>query len=315
MSIAGWLQIVLVLALVVAAAIPLGELHHSCARGGQDVPDARRRAGRARLLPLAGVDATQRAELARLYDGDARLHVVGLPVALRVAASAEFPAAQPAGLRSGRPGSRLQHLDQLRHQHELAELRRRDDDEPSHADARPHRAQFPVGRDRPRDGLRAGARLRALGGADHRQFLGRYDARRRSMCCCRCRSSWRSRSSRSACRRRCSARSTRPRSKAPSRRSRSGRWPARRRSRSSAPMAAASSTPIPRIPSRIRTPGRTSSRSGRMLLVPVATRASPSAACDRRSAPGPGDSCRPWASCSSPASPSSTGRKPHGNPS
>ena len=57
--------------------------------------------------------------------------------------------------------------------------------------------------------------------------------------------------------------STRRRSKARSRPSRSGRWPARRSSRSSAPTAAASSTPMPRIRSRTPTPGPTFSRSGR----------------------------------------------------
>ena len=36
------------------------------------------------------------------------------------------------------------------------------DDEPSDPDARPHRPQFPLRRDRSRHGLRAGARLRAL---------------------------------------------------------------------------------------------------------------------------------------------------------
>ena len=33
----------------------------------------------------------------------------------------------------------VQHVGQLHHQHQLAELRRRDDDESSHPDARPHR--------------------------------------------------------------------------------------------------------------------------------------------------------------------------------
>ena len=85
----------------------------------------------------------------------------------------------------------------------------------------------------------------ARSGADHRrQFLGRSDPRRRSMSCCRSRSCWRSRSSCPACRRRCKARSMRPRSKAPSRPSRSARSPRRKPSSSSAPTAAASSTPI-----------------------------------------------------------------------
>ncbi len=46
----------------------------------------------------------------------------------------------------------------------------------SHPDARPHRAQLPVGGDGSRDGLRAGAGIYALLRDDCRQFLGRCDA-------------------------------------------------------------------------------------------------------------------------------------------
>ena len=52
-----------------------------------------------------------------------------------------------ATCRSTRPtrrraaGARVQHRGQLRHQHELAELRRRVDDEPPHADGRPRRCR------------------------------------------------------------------------------------------------------------------------------------------------------------------------------
>ena len=90
------------------------------------------------------------------------------------------------------------------------------------------------------DGLRAGARLRALVRDDGRQFLGRYDARRPLRPAAavdrHCAGRW----SRSACRRRWRDRSMRRRSKGSSRRSRLARWRARRRSRSSAPTAAAS---------------------------------------------------------------------------
>ncbi len=75
-------------------------------------------------------------------------------------------------------------------------------------------------------------------------------------------SSARSSSSPWACRRRLPAPSTRRRSKARSRSFRSGRSPAKRSSRNSAPTAAASSTPIRRIRSRTPTPGPTCWRSG-----------------------------------------------------
>ena len=65
---------------------------------------------------------------------------------------------------------------------------------------------------------------------------------------CRSASSSRCSWSGRACRRRSAPMSTRPRSKAPSRPSRSARSPRRSRSRCSAPMAAASSTPMPSHP-------------------------------------------------------------------
>jgi K+-transporting ATPase ATPase A chain len=63
-----------------------------------------------------------------------------------------------------------------------------------------------------------------------------------------------------ACRRRSALMSRRRRSRVPSRPSRSARSPRRSRSRCSAPTAAASSTPMPRIRSRIRPRCRTSCR-------------------------------------------------------
>ena len=63
-----------------------------------------------------------------------------------------------------------------------------------------------------------------------------------------------------ACRRRSGPTSMRRRWKAPSRPSRSARWPRRSPSRCSAPTAAASSTPTPRIPSRTPPRCRTSCR-------------------------------------------------------
>ena len=46
-------------------------------------------------------------------------------------------------------GARVQHRGQLRHQHELAELRRRVDDEPPDPDGRAHGAELRVSRSRP----------------------------------------------------------------------------------------------------------------------------------------------------------------------
>ena len=55
----------------------------------------------------------------------------------------------PTGVDGGAAGPVVQHRGQLRHQHELAELRRRDDDEPPHPDGGPGGAELRVGRRRP----------------------------------------------------------------------------------------------------------------------------------------------------------------------
>ena len=152
----------------------------------------------------------------------------------------------PQGLPGSAPHGRVQHRGQLHHQHQLAELCRA---KSTHVEPQPDAGaddpQFPVGGDRHRARLRAVPRLRAARGDDDRQFLGRHDARSRSTCCCRSAIVYalypdRQRRAADAA----PARSTRPRWKARSRRSRSARSPARKRSRCSAPTVAASSTPI-----------------------------------------------------------------------
>ena len=63
-------------------------------------------------------------------------NLLGVLVVYAAAAAAGRAAAQPAGLGRGHARLVVQHRGQLRHQHQLAGLRRRDDDELPHADAR-----------------------------------------------------------------------------------------------------------------------------------------------------------------------------------
>ena len=130
---------------------------------------------RTRVLSPGGRRSGARTGLVRLHDCDDCLFRRRLPVALRAAAAAECSAAQPARLRRGRARSGVQYVGELHHQHQLAELRRRDHHEPSHPDARSHGAQLPVGGDGSRDGLRACARICAFVSGDGRQLLGRRD--------------------------------------------------------------------------------------------------------------------------------------------
>ncbi len=85
------------------------------------------------------------------------------------------PAAEPAG-HGGRLGRLVvQHRGELRHEHELAGLRRRDHDELPDPDARPDGAELRLRGVRDGDPGRADPRLRAPLGRDHRQLLGRSD--------------------------------------------------------------------------------------------------------------------------------------------
>ena len=152
MTLAGWAEIALILLLVLAAAWPLG-LFMARVFNGE----------RTFLSPVLGPvergfyrrrrrRSGQGAGLARLYAGHACAQRHRLPVPLFSAARARLPAAQSARLRRGQRASVVQHGDQLRHQHQLAVLWRRDDHGPSGADDRLHRSEFPVGGDRHRAG-------------------------------------------------------------------------------------------------------------------------------------------------------------------
>ena len=101
-------------------------------------------------------------------------------------------AAQSAGPGGGEPRLVVQHGDELRDQHELAGLRRRDDDELPHADARARRAELRLRRDRHGGARRADPRLRPQGRRRRSATSGSTSRARRSTSCCRCRSCSRS---------------------------------------------------------------------------------------------------------------------------
>ena len=114
--------------------------------------------------------------MADLYGRDAAVPCRRLPHHLRPDAAAGAAAVQSGGAIRGRPGSFLQHGDQLHHQHQLAELRRRKHAVLSRADAGTDAPELSVGRDRHRARGGVDPRLLAFLDAHHRQFLGRRDA-------------------------------------------------------------------------------------------------------------------------------------------
>ncbi len=139
MTIVGWLQIVLVLALVVGLAYPLGGYIVELFEGRRTFLSPVLGPVERGLYRLAGVDPA--IEQGWLVYTLCMLAFTGrlLRPALRDSAAAERAAAEPAGVRRRPARSGVQYGGQLHHQRQLASLRRRDDDEPSHADARPHR--------------------------------------------------------------------------------------------------------------------------------------------------------------------------------
>ena len=174
MTINGWVQIALYCVLVTLFVKPFGVFMAPRLRGRAHVPSPGAAAGRARGLLVLRRRREAGAALADLCRRDAVLQRRRLRDALRAAALPGHPAVQPAGPVGGRAEPRLQHGGELRHQHQLAGLWRRDDHELPDADGGAHGAQFRLGRDRHRArASRSSAASRGVRAQDDRQFLGR----------------------------------------------------------------------------------------------------------------------------------------------
>ena len=253
MSINGWLQIAIYCVLLILIAKPFGGYMTRVFNGERTVP-ARPCCGRSKrgIYRLRGVRRGRGAALDRLRRRDAGIQLRRFRRACMPPASAERAAAQPAGLAAVSPdlafNTSVSFVTNTNWQSYVPETTMSYLSQMVGADG----AQLRLGRDRHRAGDRADPRVRPPVGADHRQFLGRYDPlralhpaadlRSSSAWCCRL-------AGRAA-----EPRPPTPRSrrwKAPSRSSPRDRWPRRKSSRCWAPTAAASSTPTRRIRSRI----------------------------------------------------------------
>ena len=167
------------------------------------------------LSPLSG-RWSERSTASRGIDETAEQSWKGYAVSVlswhssRSSSGTRAPASGRPAPQSGRrhcpvPGPRLQHVGQLRDQHELAELRGRDRRELPHPDAVLAVRNFTSAA----TGLAVAiALLRGLTrrtSGDDRELLGRHDPRDPATSCCRSRSSSPSCSSGRACRRRSTA--------------------------------------------------------------------------------------------------------------
>ena len=235
MTAAGWIEIALYIAILTALTPLLGGVHDA---------GLSRRARHRRARPRDGPLRRPRAGLEGLRPLRARVQRGLLRAAVPDPAHPGHPPLEPERLRLGALRRRVQHDVVVRHQHELAVLRRRDDDVELLADGRPGRAELRLGGRRHRRRDRVHPRARRPLGQDDRQLLQRprQDARLRPAA---------------------DLDRGRPRPRLAGRHPVADRRPGRLaggRSRSSAPTAAASSTSTPRIRSRTRPGSRTSSR-------------------------------------------------------
>ena len=174
MTVIGWIQILLYCAIIVAITPVLGGYMTRVFNGERTF--SRRSCGRSKSRSTRSPASTSGSEQhwVTYTVGMLLFHVGGfliLYALMRLQALLPF---NPAGQIRGRRGSVVQYRDELHHQHQLAELRRRKHDVLSRADARPDAPELPVGGDRHRARGRADPRLCAALGAHGRQFLGRY---------------------------------------------------------------------------------------------------------------------------------------------
>ena len=187
MSAQGMLQLAVYLAVLLLLVKPLGAFMAAVFEGRRTFLSPVLQPVERLIYRAGGVDATRETRLEAVCTPGGSCQRRRLCLRLSIAAPARRVAAQSAGLRRGEPGLLVQHGREFRHQHQLAGLRRRIDDELSHADAGLGRAELPVRRLRHGGAGRADSRLCASPGRARSAISGWISRAARSMCCCRCR--------------------------------------------------------------------------------------------------------------------------------
>ncbi len=173
MTLIGWIQIALYCAVVIALVRPLGGYMTRVFDGERTVLSPVLRPVEAALYWAGRRRSAPGAALAHLHRRHAAFPYRRLCHPVRAAAPAGDAAVQSGGPVGGRRGPRVQHRGELHHQHQLAELWRREHDVLPLADAGADPPELPLGGDRHRARDGADPRLRAGLGEDGRQLLGR----------------------------------------------------------------------------------------------------------------------------------------------
>ena len=140
MTLVGWAQIALMLALVLGCAIPLSKFIADVYAGERNFLSPVLGPVERGFYRLAGVDPAREQDWFAYTIAMVVFSVAGFLSLYALQRLQSFLPLNPRGFDAVRAGPRIQHVGELHHQHQLAELQRRDDDESSDPDARPHRA-------------------------------------------------------------------------------------------------------------------------------------------------------------------------------
>ncbi len=160
MTLNGWLQIALFLAAVAAVTVPLGRFMARVFARERTWLDPVLRPLERLIYRLTGVDETREMRWTEYALAMLAFSVVSMLVLYAMQRLQARAAVEPAG--AGRRGARprLQHRGVVHDQHQLAVVRRRDDDELLHADGGAGVPQLRVGGGRHRAGDRVHPRHR-----------------------------------------------------------------------------------------------------------------------------------------------------------
>ncbi len=141
MTINGWIQIALYCVIVILLVKPFGVYMTRVFNGERTFLSPVLRPVERVIYRVCGVDERQEQHWVDLCRRHAVLQHRGLRRrSMRCSACRPCCRSIPQGQVGRRAEPRLQHLGELRHQHQLAVLRARDDDELSDPDGRAHRA-------------------------------------------------------------------------------------------------------------------------------------------------------------------------------
>ena len=161
MTALGLLQICFYIAVLVVLVKPLGAFMAAVYEGERTFLSPVLGPVERCIYRLAGVEPTSEIELEALRARGAAVQLVGFVVVYLLQRLQGVLPLNPQGFAAVSARLLVQHRGELRHQHQLAGLRRRIDDELSHADARARRAELRVRRHRHGGAGRADSRLRA----------------------------------------------------------------------------------------------------------------------------------------------------------